>query len=182
MNQHAAMGEEYLVAAGWREGRTVSTERYERLYLEEGYAWVPELAGFLREFGGLKFGSRNGEFADDLNVEPEMAFDAVSKDRMDEYSEFLKKEIFPIGMSFQIDIIVAMSRDGSFYGVFDDYIGSFGNGIRELLGHLIMGTVSACADPRGRACVAWFEALRTGTRSMGSAWPGPRCRNVQVCC
>ena len=140
MVDYTEVGEAALRSAGWTEGRSVPTVAYEKAYASEGYSWTPEVAKFLGEFGGLRFGKLYGDFADHLNVEPDLAISCVVKEWVDDYAEFLAQDLFPAGMAFRGRIMTSMTSERDFFGGSDDQIVSFGHGIRELLGRLLMGT------------------------------------------
>lgn len=139
MNELEEVGARSLTAAGWREGRRVAVDQARTVYLSEGYEWPDVVETLVSEFGGLTFGEQFGPFGDILTVDASLAVSGIYKERIEEYEEFLKVKLFPVGVAARGVLTVMLGSDGSFYGGYDDELDFLGTNVREMLGRLTLG-------------------------------------------
>ncbi|MEV6414220.1 SUKH-3 domain-containing protein [Kribbella sp. NPDC051718] len=136
MAEFEEMGAEVLVAAGWKEGRRVAVGNACEAYLRQGYQWPDFVEAVASEFGGLIFGEKFGVFGAILTMDAALAVGGVTKERVEEYEEFLELKLFPVGVAAGGVLVVLLSPDGSFRGGYDDSLEFLGNNVREMLGRL----------------------------------------------
>ncbi|WP_328323118.1 SUKH-3 domain-containing protein [Kribbella sp. NBC_00382] len=139
MAEFEELGAKCLPAAGWREGRQVDADKDRQAYLDDGYEWPGFVDSLLAEFGGLIFGEPFGPFGDILTIDAALAVSGIYKERVEEYEEFLRLKLFPVGVGARGVLTVVLSPDGSFHGGYDDHLEFLGGTVREMLGRLTAG-------------------------------------------
>ena len=74
-----------------------------------------------------------------LTFDASLAVSGIYKDRVEEYEEFLKVQLFPVAVAARGVLTVMISPDGSFYGGYDDALDFLGTNVLEMLGRLTLG-------------------------------------------
>jgi hypothetical protein len=120
---------EYLVKAGWYEGRKmplVQWLQYRACLLNEGYAWFPAVADFLEEFGGLTIGFGRRERMETLKLD---AFKAAQNRWFPDYYALRigKTQFCVIGLLYTDHLLLFMDDTGNVYGGFDEFLCFVGN-------------------------------------------------------
>ncbi|HEU4324272.1 MAG TPA: SUKH-3 domain-containing protein [Roseiflexaceae bacterium] len=125
MEGFSEITQKLLLKAGWSQGRSVDTRRYEQALRDEGYPVHEAAVRFLRAFGGLKVHHPHPKVAgqdDYFSIDPIGAIKRVYKDTVDEYAARVGVPLCLVGEAERGSMVLAMAADGAVYAEYDDFL------------------------------------------------------------
>lgn len=140
-----------LLFAGWYPGRDV----WNRLSLPASFTVFPEAQRVLREFGDLRFGSRN----DYVDLNP--AFGDEGADEILPFQDLLGKRLYPVGiMEHQDRVYLVVDEKGLVYTALLNELKPFASSLDRAIEYLVRETI-----PRRQ----WEEDLHS-VGMLGKTW------------
>lgn len=130
-----------LRAAGWRPGRTIAVDAFERALAREGHPMPPIVGEFLGQFGKLKITVRPGPryTRDQLRLNPCLAMEITSAHVWGRYSARIGAVVCPIGAYNYLHDMLMMTADGRVYGGYDQYLDLVGRSGEEAIDNILRG-------------------------------------------
>ncbi|GHF37646.1 SUKH-3 domain-containing protein [Streptomyces griseosporeus] len=129
-----------LEAAGWTAGRRVNTARWRSMFEGVGMGMHHAAETFLQEFGGLTVSVSGPGIScarEPFELEPELAWG--EDDRFSEWSEFLGRDLFPLGELDDGRCFLGIDETSEIYLV-ETWVASFG-AMPRALENLILGVM-----------------------------------------
>ncbi len=133
---------EILCEAGYFEDRLVDITEIVNMYIENGYSFTDKQIEFVSNYAYLEIDYNHPRWDEDMiiKINPLEAQKVLSMDVVLEYNEFLNDELLIIGDIKKENMTIFLSKNGVFYGAFDDCIIKWGNSFEKVLENLISGT------------------------------------------
>jgi len=134
--------EERLIAAGWKQDRMINIEFIEKRYKKYGMLIPNSVKFFLQKYGMITIKFKKVLAHVDINEEisfnpVEVLGDYLDKEYfktiVDDYSEEVKEELFPVGMIARGNMILMMTASEMFFSYTDGCLCKDGDNIDEML-------------------------------------------------
>lgn len=138
--------EERLIAAGWKQDRIINTDSIEKRYRKYGMLIPGSVKLFLQKYGMLTIKFKkvltNVDIDEEISFNPdEVLGDYLDKEYfetiVDDYSEEVKEELFPVGMIARGNMILMMTASGKFFSYTDGCLCKDGDNTDEMLDCII---------------------------------------------
>lgn len=133
--------ESILKNAGFSEERIFDITAILEMYKKNSYNYNKLQIDFIKKYGNLEIHYLHPIWKEDVVVRlnPIEAQKALTMDVVEEYNVFLGDELLIIGDIDKENITLFMSRNGEFYGGYDDCIIKWGNNFEKMLLDLSRG-------------------------------------------
>ena len=121
---------ERLTAAGWTEGRRISTDALENDNHESGFFVSEKATSFLREFGYLRLTYphfRVPEHVDWCHFDASLAAGNAVPETIADYEEAIGSRLTVIGEARSDHMVLCMDEEGRVFGGFEDVLVKFGD-------------------------------------------------------
>lgn len=137
---------ERLIAAGWKQDRMINIEFIEKRYKQYGMLIPNSVRFFLQKYGMLTIRFKkvltNVDINEEISFNPdEVLGDYLDKEYfeaiVDDYSEEVKEELFPVGMIARGNMILMMTASGKFFSYTDGCLCKDGDNIDEMLDYIV---------------------------------------------
>ncbi|NPC48128.1 hypothetical protein D7X99_13865 [Corallococcus sp. AB032C] len=134
-----------LVSAGWKPGRDVHEQVVvwrDALKAQGGFEIFPAAERVLSEFGGLDIKQGGpGITARRQSFVLDPIVGIRDRDFLRRYEKFLGVELYPIGRTFEDDMLLVVASDGRVFGVTEG-VYLIGIGIVDAMDALLVGRMS----------------------------------------
>jgi hypothetical protein len=133
MNQKAT---HYLEKSGFTNSRNIDIAIYEDALKSEGYQLNELVRKFLKQFGGLEItipAFRRPEAIDKIFINPIKAISVIYRGNVIDYEERVGESMVIIGITFNEELVLLMSKSGKIYAAFDDYLTLLGDNIFDAI-------------------------------------------------
>ncbi|WP_379143028.1 SUKH-3 domain-containing protein [Paenibacillus sp. sgz500992] len=125
-----------LKDAGWYPERKVAISSTINFLAEKGFEVFDLAKEAFEHFGGLEYSVPSDE-SDGFQVGPEFLREGIERKHYSRYETIIGEELVVIGLAYDENATMFMSKTGIVYGIMDDYyIWKFGDNIYEAIHNL----------------------------------------------
>ncbi|MEK5236182.1 SUKH-3 domain-containing protein [Paenibacillus sp. FSL L8-0470] len=125
-----------LKDAGWYPERKVEVSSTINFLVEKGFEVFDLAKEAFEHFGGLEYSVPSDE-SDDFQIGPEFLRAGIEKKHYSRYETIIGEELVVIGLAYDENATMFMSKTGKVYGIMNDYyIWKFGDNIYEAIHNL----------------------------------------------
>ncbi|OMF40993.1 SUKH-3 domain-containing protein [Paenibacillus peoriae] len=125
-----------LKDAGWYPERKVEISSTINFLEKKGFEVFDLAKEAFEHFGGLEYSVPSDE-SDDFHIGPEFLREGIERKHYSRYETIIGEELVVIGLAYDDNATMFMSKTGKVYGIMDDYyIWKFGNNIYEAMNNL----------------------------------------------
>ncbi|MEK4733279.1 SUKH-3 domain-containing protein [Paenibacillus sp. FSL L8-0641] len=125
-----------LKDAGWYPERKVDISSTINFLEKKGFEVFDPAKEAFEHFGGLEYSVPSDE-SDDFQIGPEFLREGIGRKHYSRYETIIGEELVVIGLAYDDNATMFMSKTGKVYGIMDDYyIWKFGNNIYEAMDNL----------------------------------------------
>ncbi|MDY8024484.1 SUKH-3 domain-containing protein [Paenibacillus polymyxa] len=125
-----------LKDAGWYPERKVEISSIINFLEKKGFEVFDPAKEAFEHFEGLEYSVPSDE-SDDFQIGPEFLREGIERKHYSRYETIIGEELVVIGLAYDDNATMFMSKTGKVYGIMDDYyIWKFGNNIYEAMNNL----------------------------------------------
>ncbi|WP_342439391.1 SUKH-3 domain-containing protein [Paenibacillus sp. FSL L8-0436] len=125
-----------LKDAGWYPERKVAISPTINFLVKKGFEVFDLAKEAFEQFGGLEYSVPSDE-SDNFQIGPEFLREGIERKHYSRYETIIGEELVVIGLAYDENATMFMSKTGKVYGIMDDYyIWKFGDNIYEAIHNL----------------------------------------------
>lgn len=125
-----------LKDAGWYPERKVEIRSTINFLVEKGFEVFDFAKEAFEQFGELEYSVPSDE-SDDFQIGPEFLREGIERKHYSRYETIIGEELVVIGLAYDENATMFMSKSGKVYGIMNDYyIWKFGDNIYEAIHNL----------------------------------------------